>query len=254
MILTLVLITIGALLFLVIVYNILQQYRQKQAAEKRAVLIRHSRIVNETEELLLNASQLPYSRTLVLILYQRVQNSLQTMVETDPGNTQLAGRLDNVRQQIADARENFPPVQGSFRRPESDQQALHMLKLVKRLRHVVRQEHNNGKVGSQTFVAEDRRLELMQLKINLNNLLKRVRMAISNRETATARQMLEKGKRILGNLTDKDDQLLNIEQTIQEWIDELDTRQHEVEQQKEKEEQEKEKSELDMLFEPKRKW
>ncbi|MDP5291276.1 DNA repair ATPase [Oceanimonas sp. CHS3-5] len=252
MILTLVLITIGALLFLVIVYNMLQQYRQKQAAEKRGIMIRHSHIVNETEELLLNAGQLPYSRTLVLILYQRVQNSLQTMVETDPNNAQLASRLENVRQQITDAKDNFPPVQGNFKRPESDQQALHMLKLVKRLRHVVRQEHNKGKVGSQAFVAEDRRLELIQLKINLSNMLKRVRMAITNRETAAARQMLEKGKKILSNLADKDDQLLNIEETIQEWINDLDTKQQQVEQQKE--EQEKEKSELDMLFEPKRKW
>ncbi|MDV2858533.1 MULTISPECIES: hypothetical protein [Oceanimonas] len=252
MILTLVLITIGALLFLVIVYNMLQQYRQKQAAEKRSILVRQNQIVNETEELLLNAGQLPYSRTLVLTLYQRVRHSLKTMLEADPGNPQLTGRLNNVQQQIQDARDNFPPVQGSFRRPESDQQALHMLRLVKRLRNVVRQEHNRGKIGSQAFVAEDRRLELVQLKINLSNLLKRVRMSLNNRETAAARQMLEKGKKILANLPDKDEQLLNIEETIQTWINDMDTRQQQAEQQKE--EQENEKSELDVLFEPKRKW
>ncbi|MCC4264180.1 DNA repair ATPase [Oceanimonas baumannii] len=252
MILTLVLITIGALLFLVIVYNMLQQYRQKQVAEKRSILVRHNQIVNETEELLLNAGQLPYSRTLVLTLYQRMQHSLKTMLETDPGNSQLGARLNNVRQQVQDAKDNFPPVQGNFRRPESDQQALHMLKLVKRLRHVVRQEHNSGKLGAQAFVAEDRRLELVQLKINLSNLLKRVRVSINNRETAAARQMLEKGKKILATLPDKDEQLLNIEETLLEWINELDTKQQQAEQQQE--EQENEKSELDVLFEPKRKW
>ncbi|NHI01976.1 MULTISPECIES: DNA repair ATPase [Oceanimonas] len=252
MILTLVLITIGALLFLVIVYNILQQYRQKQTAEKRSLLLRNSQIISETEELLLNAGQLPFSRALVLLLYQRIHHCLRAMAEADPGNAQYQARLNSVRQQLTEAKENYPPVQGSFKQPDSDQQALHMLKLVKRLRHVVRLEHNRGKVGTQAFVLEDRRLELLQLKINLSNLLKRIRMAIGNRETALARQMLEKGQKILRDLPDKDEQLMQVEETLQEWLRDLDTKQLQAVQQKE--EQENEKSELDMLFEPKRKW
>ena len=40
--------------------------------------------------------------------------------------------------------------------------------------------------------------------------------------------------------------------TIQTWISDMDTKQQQAEQQKE--EKENEKSELDVLFEPKRKW
>ncbi|PSJ47192.1 DNA repair ATPase [Zobellella taiwanensis] len=254
MILTLVLVAIGLLLFLVIIYNIFQQYRQKQDTEKRALLMKHKHIISEAEELLLNASQIPYSRTLVSVLHQRILTSLQSMLQQDPRNSQLNARINNTRQQLEQLKEGFPGEQEGLRAPESDQQAIHMLKVVKRLRGLLRIEHNNGKVGTQTFINEDRRLELIQLKINLSNLLKRSRLALENREAAMARQMLEKGKKVLEQVSDKDEQLRKVEETIQKWLDEMTRKQHSEMEQKEQEEQQEEKSELDLLFEPKRKW
>ena len=45
MILTLVLLSIGALLFLVIAYNVVQQYKQKAEAEKRHAIARHKTVM-----------------------------------------------------------------------------------------------------------------------------------------------------------------------------------------------------------------
>ena len=52
MILTLILLSIGALLFLVIAYNVVQQYKQKAEADKRQAIARHKAVADETEEAL----------------------------------------------------------------------------------------------------------------------------------------------------------------------------------------------------------
>ncbi|MBO1518702.1 DNA repair ATPase [Oceanisphaera pacifica] len=253
MMLTLILIAIGALLFLIIIYNILQQYLQKQEAEKRTQLLRHKNIINETDELLLNASQLPFSKALVVSLYSRILHSLKAMQQQDPNNEQIKTRLVNIQQQIQHVKDNYTLDQPGLKPPESDQQALHMLQVVKRLRTVLRIEHNKGKLGNQTFVQEDRRLELIRLKINLVNLAKRARTAIGNKDVNTAQQLLKKGLSVLDKIPDKDDQLKGIESNLQQRLSDLtSTQKKELQEQQARAEEEK--SELDLLFEPKRKW
>ncbi|PSJ47958.1 DNA repair ATPase [Zobellella endophytica] len=254
MTLTLVLIAIGALLFLVIIYNIIQQYRQKQEAEKRALLLKQKNIISETDELLLNASQLPYSKALMLILHNRIHACLQIMQQNDPRNSQVETRIGNIREQLTQLKDHYQMESEGLKPPESDQHAIHLLQVVKRLRAVLRAEHNKRKVGTQTFIHEDRRLELIQLKINLSNLIKRARMAFENRENALARQMLEKGLKVLEPLPDKDEQLKRIEETLQARLDELTNKQSKVQQEQQEREEQQESSELDMLFQPKRKW
>lgn len=254
MTLTLILVAIGALLFLVIIYNILQQYWQKQEAEKRTLLLKHKNLINETDELLLNASQLPFSKALVVTLYNRILYSLQTMQQQDPGNAQVKTRRINIEQQIQQVKENDQLEQTALKSPDSDQQAIHMLQVIKRLRAVLRIEHNKGKVGNQTFVIEDRRLELMRLKVNLANLAKRARISLSNQDVNMARQMLKKGLTVLEQIPDKDEQLKGMESNLQQRLNELTTTQKKEQQAQQDREKEQEKSELDLLFEPKRKW
>lgn len=254
MTLTLILVAIGALLFLVIIYNILQQYWQKKEAEKRVLLLKHKNIINETDELLLNASQLPFSKELVIALYNRILYSLQTMQQQDLNNEQVKARRINIEQQIQHVKDNYQMEQAGLKSPDSDQQAIQLLQIIKRLRTVLRIEHNKGNVGNQVFVQEDRRLELIRLKINLANLAKRARTALTNKDAGMARQMLKKGLTVLEQIPDKDEQLKSIESNLQQRLGELTTTQKKEQQAQQAREEEQEKSELDLLFEPKRKW
>ena len=254
MTLTLILIAIGALLFLVIIYNMVQQYWNKQEAEKRTLLLRHKNIINETDELLLNAGQLPFSKTIVLTLYQRILYSLQMMAQQDPTNLQIKTRHTNIEQQISQVKENYQMEHTALKAPDSDQHAIQMLQIVKRLRAVLRIEHNRGKVGNQVFVVEDRRLELIRLKVNLINLAKRAGATLVNRDSNMAQQMLKKGLQVLAQISDKDEQLKSIEASMQQRLSELTTTQEKVEKEQQARVEESEKSELDQLFEPKKKW
>ena len=254
MTLTLILIAIGALLFLVIIYNIVQQYWQKQEAEKRKTLFKHKIVINETEELLQNSGNLPYSQALVHALYQRILHSLQEMQRQEPKNAQIKSRLTSIEHQLQQVKDNYPKENATLKAPESDQHAIQMLQIIKRLRLVIRGEHSRGKLSNPTFVAEDRRLEHIRLKINLINLAKRSGLAIANKDNNTARQMLKKGLNVLEQIPDKDEQLKNIENSMQNKLAELTSKLKEVEKEQLAREEENEKSELDQLFEPKKKW
>lgn len=144
--------------------------------------------------------------------------------------------------------------QGSLKAPDSDQHAIQILQIVKRLRTVLRSEHSKGKMGNQTFVAEDRRLELIRLKVNLINIAKRSGTALANNDTNTAQQMLKKGLTVLDQVPDKDEQLKNIEAGMQQRLADITSSLKQVEEEQKIREEESEKSELDQLFEPKKKW
>ena len=102
-------------------------------------------------------------------------------------NAQIKQRIADVQTQIKNVQENYSSQdEGHFKTPESDRQAIQMLQLAKKMRAVLRVEHNKGKIDPQGFAQEDRRLELMQLKINIANLLKRAMDAQIQGSTAPA--------------------------------------------------------------------
>ena len=254
MVLTLILLSIGALLFLVITYNIVQQYKQKQETDRRITISRQKNIIDEADELLLNASRLPYTKTLVLLLQNRILDALRMISSVNPSLASVRQRIQDVTAQINYVQENYQSNEESvFRAPDSDRQALQMLQIVKKIRAVVRIEHNKGKIDPQAFVAEDRRLELLLLKINIANLLQRAMDARVNRQFGSAKQLLNKGITTLASIHDKDAWLITREEEMRMSLREM-TEQLEEANQKELEEMQEKKDDLDVLFQPKRKW
>lgn len=158
MVLTLVLLAIGALLFLTIAYNIFQQHKQKQEIDRRAIVARQKIIIEEAEDILLNVNRMPYSKTLILLLQTRILDALRTLQQATPNVGAIAQRIQDVENQLKYVRENYKGDENSFRLPDSDRQAIQMLQTAKKLRAIVRLEHNKGKIDPQSFAAEDRRL------------------------------------------------------------------------------------------------
>ncbi|MBP6360378.1 DNA repair protein [Aeromonas media] len=253
MILTLILLSIGALLFLVIAYNVVQQYKQKAEADKRQAIARHKAVADETEEVLLNVNLVPFSKNMVL-LQHRILDAYRAIVQVMP-NPQVKQRIIDVQTQIKNVQENYSSQdEGHFKTPESDRQAIQMLQLAKKMRAVLRVEHNKGKIDPQGFAQEDRRLELMQLKINIANLIKRAMDAQIQGQYGTCRQLYTKGLGALANVSDKDPYLLAREEDMRQGMRQLEEH---LQQHSEKELQnikDKEADELDVLFQPKKKW
>ncbi|HEH9418588.1 DNA repair protein [Aeromonas sobria] len=254
MILTLVLLSIGALLFLVIAYNVVQQYKQKAEADKRHAVARHKTVADETEEVLLNVNLVPFSKNMVLLLQHRILDAYRAIAQVMPNN-QIKQRIADVQTQIKNVQENYSPHdEGHFKTPESDRQAIQMLQLVKKMRAVLRVEHNKGKIDPQGFAQEERRLELMQLKINISNLIKRAMDAQIQGQFGTCRQLYIKGLSAIGNVGDKDPYLVAREEDMRQGLKALDEQQQQNSAQDLQNIKDKETDELDVLFQPKKKW
>ena len=127
MVLTLVLCAIGILLLLVIAYNMIQQYKQKQESDRRLTLSRQKHIIDEADELLLNAGRLPYTKTLVLLLQNRILDALRIVAQANPSLTSVQQRIQDITAQINYVQANYQNNEESvFRTPDSDRQALQM--------------------------------------------------------------------------------------------------------------------------------
>jgi hypothetical protein len=254
MILTLVLLSIGALLFLVIAYNVVQQYKQKAEAEKRHAVARHKTVADETEEVLLNVNLVPFSKNMVLLLQHRILDAYRAIAQVMPNN-QIKQRIADVQNQIKNVQENYSGQdEGHFKAPESDRQAIQMLQLVKKMRALLRVEHNKGKIDPQGFAQEERRLELMQLKINISNLVKRAMDAQIQGQFGTCRQLYTKGLSAMASVSDKDSYLLAREEDMRQGLKALDEQQQQNSAQDLQNIKDRETDELDVLFQPKKKW
>ncbi|WP_024873095.1 hypothetical protein [Tolumonas lignilytica] len=253
MVLTLVLLAIGALLFLTIAYNIFQQHKQKQEIDRRAIIARQKVIVEEAEDILLNVNRIPYSKTLILLLQTRILDALRILQQATSNLTAISQRIEDVENQIKYVKEHYKGDEGQFRLPDSDRQAVQMLQTTKKLRAIVRLEHNKGKIDPQSFAIEDRRLELMMLKINIANLLQKAMDARIQRQIGTAKQLLTKGINALSLVRDKDAYLIASEEEMRATLREINE-QLEKESQKEREEIQEKQDDLDVLFQPKKKW
>ena len=93
----------------------------------------------------------------------------------------------------------------------------------------------------------------MLLKINIANLQQRALDAQIQRQFGTARQLLTKGISTLTSIHDKDAWLITREEEMRFRLREM-SEQLEEANQKELEQMKEKKDDLDVLFQPKRKW
>lgn len=255
---TLVLLLIGALLLMVIGINVIQQQKERAEAEKRIEMAKQRAIIEETEEVLSNFGLiLPTSNT-SLILYRRVFEALKTAAALSTSQqadyqrriADISGLIEKLNQTPPTA----PSVE-SFRLPDDDKKVLSIVKTLKKLKAILRAEHNKGKVEPNIFAEEESRIDSLQLRINVESMISRARSACYLKQYGSAKQMVTKALGTLqaikaqspndpfiGKKVDEAKQLLN------EIMGAQDTNAPIVQKPKDEED------DIDMLFQPKKKW
>ncbi|MBF8999963.1 MULTISPECIES: DNA repair protein [Vibrio] len=245
---------VAVLLILVLGYNIMLQYKVRLESTKKQEAAKYIAIIDATEDLIGNAHHMPFSKDLLVCLNTRILDALEAMHELDPKDKNLMGRIENMRSQVENLKNNHPGTEStSFKVPSSDKQALLMLKLVKRLRDTIRSEHNKGRIDTQAFVTENARLENIQIRINIENVIKRANDSIVRGQPGTALQLLRKGIDVLSS---KNDSYSNqAREKLQGMYDELEQRrQSKSEQELHQIEANEHDSDMEALFGEKKKW
>ena len=254
MLFTVVIVLIIALVIIAVVVNAAQQHREKQEAERRTQLAKYKAIIEETEEVLMNSSNVPVSPSLLNVLHKRIHEALKMMLDLSPGAKEVKTRLKQSQERIDSNDPNAKQKDEAVTMPDNDAQIINIVQGIKKLRIVLRSEHSKGNVDSQVFMSEDRRLESLQLQINVDSQIKRGVKAKNSNMLGSARQYFEKALITLEGQSYSDEFISGKIAEVNHHLEEITTELKNVNARDAKDKEKESIDELDVLFAPKKKW
>lgn len=251
---TIIIILIAFLIVCGIAATAIQQYNERKAAAKRDEVSRQRTIYDETEESIVAALQMPVSQVLIVVLRKRSINSLKAMHEFSP-NADIKNKIEAIIKMIAGINVNDPaPDQNLFTLPKTDKVIIKYIQAVKKLRHLLRSEHTKGNIPSKVFIQEESALASLQLRVNVETLMKRAKDAVASNMQGSARQYIEKGITALSNHKPQTDYTSARKKDLETMLNGLEMNVKDNNLKQIMADKEKESKEIDSLFAPKKKW
>ncbi|WP_189377460.1 hypothetical protein [Thalassotalea profundi] len=245
-----------ALIVIVVGVNAIQQHKAKIEQEKRAKAAKQKAIIDETEELLVNMAHIPPNPKLTEILHQRSLNAAKAMLAIIPETKAFKTRVQEMQARLSATKDLNANTQTAetFILPDNEQQLVFILQTIKKLRAILRSEQSKGALDAQNFMAEDLKLDAMQLKINIESLHKRGKQAFQKEMLGSARQYFEKALQTLkdhpkqseyttAKTAELEEQLLDITEALKSTNAADAAKKAKAEE-----------DDLDLLFQPKKKW
>lgn len=254
MIFSIVIALVVALIVLAIVMNAYQQHKEKVDSERRHEVSKQKIIIEETEKLILCIGSLPVSPNLVLVLQQRILGAVQTLAQLVPESIEYQQRVKDSRARIQSLDGQSNPQPTNFVLPDDERAIITLLQNIKKLRTALRSEHSKGKVDTHLFVQEDKRLDELQLQINIESMMRRGQTARQSRMLGSARQLYEKALSTLQTQLSAGEYANTKRKEIDNILEQINTELKNSNDADVQKRVEKEKDDLDVLFQPKKKW
>lgn len=244
------------LIIFVVVLSAIQQHKEKLEAEKRIKVAKQKAIIDESEELIINLANLPSSPNLMKILNRRSLNAAKAMKELMPEVKGINNRIRDLSSRLEATEEQASNQNNddTFILPDNEQQILAILQCIKKLRATLKSEQAKGIIDAHSFSQEDQRLDSMQLKINIESLVKRGSQAQSKEMLGSARQYFEKALQTLSHHPTKTDYVITKHAEITTQLAEITESLKSTNASDAARRAKNEENELDILFQPKKKW
>ncbi|MDF3125622.1 hypothetical protein [Rheinheimera sp. 1928-s] len=253
MLFTIIIVLVVALVIIAVIVNAVQQHKERLAALKRAEFSKLRTLLEDTEDILLNAANVPITKGIIQMLLKRIVVTLKAMLELEPNSKDLKKRIGETEARLNDTAVGDMTVEG-LTMPDNDKQIIGMIQGIKKLRTILRSEHARGNIDTQTVVQEDRRLEMLQLRINVESQIKRGNQARAGNMLGSARQCYEKALTTMSNCAHSDDYITTRKSEVMTILEDIATELKEGNLRDRQKKAEQENNDLDVLFAPKRKW
>lgn len=244
-----------ALVVIVVFVNAVQQHKEKQEKDKRAKAAKQKAIIDETEELILNLSHLPTNPKVVEILNRRSLNAAKAMSQIMPELKGIKNKINEMEARLSASEDlSSQNVEDTFILPDNEQQLVVILQTIKKLRVTLKSEQAKGALDAQTFMHEDQKLDAMQLRINIESLYKRGSQAHSKEMLGSARQYYEKAIQTLTDHPHQTEYTIKKREEIQEQLELITNALKNSNAADAAKKAKAEEDDLDLLFQPKKKW
>ena len=248
---------IVALIIIVVVVSAIQQHKEKMEAEKRAQVAKQKAIIDETEELVMAMALLPENPRIIEVLSRRSLGAAKAIEQIMPEMKGVKGRIQEFENRLkasADMAANSGSKEQQFTLPDNEQQLVQILQCIKKLRATLKSEQNKGALDAQVFMQEDLRLDSMQIKINIESLLKRGNAAYSKEMLGSARQYYEKALASIDNTANQNEYTQSKKAEIKQKLEEITNELKNTNARDAEKKAKSEEDDLDLLFQPKKKW
>jgi hypothetical protein len=255
MIYTVIIILIVSLVLLGVIVNAFQQQKNKIETERRAELSKQKEIIDNTETALISAEQIPISQRIVFVMRQRILAAIKVAKSMGDKTIGSNARVKMAEDSLKAIDVNRPPPsEDSFQLPQGDKQVIQFIRSIKTLRSFLRSEFNKNRIESRVFLAEDKLLERLQLRANVETLMRRGDTAIKNDQLGSARQCLEKAIGALSAQPNQDEFITFKKAQLEEQLLNLSSNLKSVNSRDVANKEKSEKNHLDELFAQKKKW
>ncbi|MBU2869382.1 hypothetical protein [Colwellia sp. E2M01] len=248
---------IVALIIIVVVVTSIQQHKEKLEAEKRIKVAKQKAIIDESEELIMYLTNLPTNPNILQILNRRSLNAAKNMQELMPevkGIKKRVKELEATLKASQDLAKSQEATEENFALPDNEQHLVSILQCIKKLRAVIKSEQSKGALDAQVYTIEDQKLATMQLKINIESLVKRGTQAYNKNMLGSARQYLEKALQSLSSSTLRNDYITEKQVEVTQQLEEITDALKHTNAKDAAKKAKNEEDELDLLFQPKKKW
>lgn len=246
---------IVALVLVGVIVNAIQQHKNKVETDRRNEVSKQKGIIDNTEAALLAAEQIPISQRLIFILKRRVLGAMKAAQKSSDSTKSANERIKSAEEALKTIDVNKPPPsEESFQLPQSDKQVIQFIRGIKTMRALLRSEFKKGRIESRVFLAEDKLLERLQLRANVDTLMRRGDIAIKNNQLGSARQCIEKAIGALSAQPTQDEFITVRKAQLEEQLRNLEDNLKNANSRDVAEKEESEKNDLDELFAEKKKW
>jgi len=246
-----------ALIIIVVAVGAIQQNNEKKDKEKRQKAAKQKAIIDESEELILNIANLPNNPNIVNILNRRCLNAAKMMCAILPESKPFKNKVDEIAARLNASKElsaSENVKEEKFILPDNEQQLVSILQCIKKLRATLKSEQSKGALDPQTFTQEDQKLDAMQLSIGVESLLKRGNIAYQKEMLGSARQYFEKALQTLSAHPLQSDYTKNKKAEVEEQLIEITNALKNTNAKDAARKAKDEEDDLDLLFQPKKKW
>ncbi|WP_426369019.1 hypothetical protein [Pseudocolwellia sp. HL-MZ7] len=208
------------------------------------------------QKLTLNLSHLPANPVLINILNKRSLNAAKAMLQLSPTVKAMKQQVQEHEAAFKESNkaDNSPVADESFVLPDNEQQLVSILQTIKKLRAMLKSEHSKGTIEAPMFSQQDLRLDAMQLKIGVESIISRGQKAYSKDMLGSARQYFEKALQTLTAHPHQSEYTTTKRTEIEDKLEEITTALKVTNAQDAAKKAKDEEDDLDMLFQPKKKW
>ncbi|MEP0356406.1 hypothetical protein [Paraglaciecola sp.] len=255
MIFTVIIVLIVSLVLIGVIVNAMQQHKNKVETERRAEVSKQKAIIENTEAALKAADGIPFTQRFLFIMRRRVLIATKALQTVSDGTTIYTQQITSLEEELKTIDITKPaPPEDNFKLPQADKQVIQFIKGIKTLRALLRAEFKKGRLESRVFLAEDKLLERLQLRANVDTLIRRGEVALKNNQLGSARQCLEKAIGALSSQPNQDEYITSRKNQLQQQLSDIESNLKKVNSKDVAEKQESERNELDELFAEKKKW